>query len=88
MNLEDRKGHFTLALKLATDDPLAFMAVMGRCIILDARFNICNATIDYTALSKLFDECSAGEVPTYQWTVTPHNVTAKKIHVMPPRATP
>ena len=61
-----RFGNFSFQIDLLEKDSEILRDVMSKCIIVRAEFLFAKRTIDYVALSELFDEVSFGEIiPDY-----------------------
>lgn len=70
MSIRERIGVFFVTKDRIEDSPEKVMAVMGKCIVIDCKYNYARDLFEYTALSKEFDLIKPGQIePEYSATV-------------------
>ena len=66
----NRIGAFKLSIDLIEKEPWLATRIMSQCIILRAEFMYSRRSIEYQAISMMFDECpEACVAPEYYWVI-------------------
>jgi len=70
MKKSNRIGTFKLPQEMLEREPWLIKRIMSQCIILRAEFMYSSRSIEYQAISMLFDECQEACIaPEYVWAV-------------------
>lgn len=66
MSILHKRGKFSVSMEIIRENPDFVMKLMGMCVIVRAERMFVNDSIEYIALSELFDEVEEGhQIPEY-----------------------